>query len=397
MSSFDELDVVRLRDRPGAKWQLYGPEVLPSWVADMDVEPAPPVRAALQSYLDRGDLGYAAVRAPQALAPVAAARMKDRFGWEVDPDEVVVMTDVVQGIEAVLHLWAEPASGVAIQTPIYPPFLRAIDVGRYRLVDNPLVRTESSWELDVAGLRRAIVTEGCRVLLLCNPHNPTGRAFRADELEQLAAVAEDHDLLVISDEIWADVVHAPNVHLPFAALGPEVQARTVTLTSATKAFGMPAVKCAVAHLGHAGLRERFAALPSHLFGSVSQFGVLATLAAWEEGDEWLAELVDHLGRQRRLLVELMAERLPDVPWVVPEATYLAWLDFRGAGLPCEPCELFLSEAKVALGKGPDFGVHGEGFTRLNFATTSAVLSEIVDRMAAALAAATGGVERLTRP
>jgi len=396
VSSFDELDVVRLRDRPGAKWQMHGPDVLPCWVADMDVEPAPPVRAALQSYLDHGDLGYAAVRAPQALAPVAATRMQRRFGWEIDPDHVIVFTDVVQGIEAVLHLWAEPDSGVAIQTPIYPPFLKSVDAGRYRLVDNPLVGTESSWELDVDGLRRAIVSEGCRVLLLCNPHNPTGRAFRRDELEQLAAVADDHDLLVISDEIWADVTHAPNVHLPFASLGPEVQARTVTLTSATKSFGMPAVKCAVAHLGHPGLRERYTALPSHLFGSVSQFGVLATVAAWEEGDEWLAELLGHLGRQRHLLVELMADHLPHVPWVVPEATYLAWLDFRAAGLPCEPCELFLAEAGVALGKGPDFGLHGQGFVRLNFATTGAVLSEIVERMATALDAVTAGGRRRTR-
>jgi cystathionine beta-lyase len=382
--SFD-LSLERLRARPGAKWSRHPHDVLPAWVADMDVEPAPAVRAALQRLLDAGDLGYPEERPGPVLAPVFVERMRRRFAWTVDADRVVPFTDVVQGIEVVLHLVTEPGDGVMIQTPIYPPFLATLDIAARRLVDHPLQRTPARWELDVEALGALVETERPRVLLLCNPHNPSGRAFRRDELEALAAVAAEHDLLVVSDEIWADLVHAPNRHIPFATISGDAAARTVTLTSATKAFAMPAVKCAVAHVGPDDLLARLVSLPTHLFGSVGQFGVVATVAAWEEGDEWLAATLDHLAAQRKRLVELMEERLPAVPWVPPEATYLAWLDCRPLGLPGEPCEYFLEHARVALGSGPDFGVHGEGFVRLNFATTDEVLTSVVERMASALA------------
>jgi cystathionine beta-lyase len=383
--SFD-LSLEQLRGRPGAKWTRHPDDVLPAWVADMDVEPAPVVRAALQGLLVAGDLGDPEERPGPVLAPVFVERMRRRFAWEIDAERVVPFTDVVQGIEVVLHLVTEPGDGVLIQTPIYPPFLATLDIAARRLVDHPLQRTPDRWELDVDALGTLVEVERPRVLLLCNPHNPCGRAFRRDELEALAATAADHDLLVISDEIWADLVHAPHEHVPFATISDDAAARTVTLTSATKAFAMPAVKCAVAHVGPDDLLARLIGLPTHLFGSIGQFGVVATVAAWEDGDDWLAATLDHLVAQRKRLVELMDEWLPSVPWVPPEATYLAWLDCRPLGLATEPCEYFLAHARVALGRGPDFGVHGEGFVRLNFATTDEVLTRVVERMASVLPA-----------
>ena len=381
--SFD-LSIEQLRARPGAKWSRHPGDVLPAWVADMDAEPAPVVRSALQRLLDAGDLGYPEERPGPVLAPVFVERMRRQFGWEIDVERVVPFTDVVQGIEVVIHLVTEPGDGVMIQTPIYPPFLTTLDIAGRRLVDHPLRRTPERWELDLDSLATLVEAGRPKVLLLCNPHNPTGRAFRRDELEALAAVAAEHDLVVVSDEIWADVVHAPNEHVPFATISDDAAARTVTLTSATKAFAMPAVKCAVAHVGPDDLLARLTGLPTHLFGSIGQFGVVATVAAWVEGDEWLAATLDHLGGQRKRLVELMDEWLPAVPWIPPEATYLAWLDCRPLGLAVEPCEYFLEQARVALGRGPDFGVHGEGFVRLNFATTDEILTGLVERMASAL-------------
>jgi cystathionine beta-lyase len=383
--SFD-LSLEQLRARPGAKWSRHPDPVLPAWVADMDAEPAPAVRAALQRLLDAGDLGYPEERPGPVLAPVFVERMRRRFGWEIEAERVVPFTDVVQGIEVVLHLLTEPGDGVMIQTPIYPPFLTTLEVSGRRLVDHPLERTPARWELDVDSLAALVEAERPRVLLLCNPHNPTGRAFRRDELEALAAVAAENDLVVVSDEIWADLVHPPNEHVPFATVSADAAARTVTLTSATKAFAMPAVKCAVAHVGPDDLLGRLQELPTHLFGSIGQFGVVATVAAWEEGDEWLAATLDHLGRQRARLAELTQKWLPSAPWIPPDATYLAWLDCRPLGLAVEPCEHFLEHARVALGRGPDFGVHGEGFVRLNFATTDEVLTGLVERMASALGA-----------
>jgi cystathionine beta-lyase len=250
------------------------------------------------------------------------------------------------------------------------------------------VRTGAGWAFDHERLAGDLEAAGgaCRTLLLCNPQNPTGHVFSRGELEDLAALAQEHDLLIISDEIHADLVYEPARHIPIASLGADVAARTLTLTSATKAFNVAGVRCAVAHVGPPALRETWDAQPDHLFGIVSRLGVEATRAAWEDGDEWLSSVVAVLDRNRHLLADLLAARLPAVGYVRPAATYLAWLDFRPLGLR-DPPETVLRDGGVVLYPGPDFGPSGEGFARCNFATSAAVLEAIVDRMATAISAA----------
>jgi cystathionine beta-lyase len=393
-SPFDEVDEATVRRRRGAKWTRYGDDVLAAWVADMDFAPAPPVLAALTELVESGDLGYPWVGEPNMVAEAFAGWAARRYGWPIDPARVVVTSDVLQPLVAVIELCSSPGEGVVIQTPIYPPFLMALEMTGRSLVDNPLGPAAEGYRLDMAGLRAAVAAAArsgkgrARILLLCHPHNPSGRVFDEDELHALAQVAEEADLTVVSDEIHADLVYPGVRHRPFASLAPEVAARTVTLTSATKSFSIAGLRLAVAHFGSPELQERYAAIPRFLLGGANGPGVVATLAAWREGDAWVDDLVRYLDGNRRLVAEAVADRLPGVTHRPPEATYLAWLDCRRLveeGRLVNPARFFLERAGVALNDGADFGRHGVGFARLNFATSRALLERVLDRLAAALA------------
>ena len=382
---FDALDLGRLRRRRGEKWALYGPDVLPAWVAEMDFPLAEPVRRAVEQALEVDDLGYPLHPRPDELPALFAERMQTRFGWRPDPGRVEVIADVVQGIFVALTQLSAPGEGVIVQTPIYPPFLEAVAETGRRLVENPLVCAgpQARFELDLESLRSRI-DASTRILLLCNPHNPTGRVLERRELETLAELALARDLVVVADEIHADLVFPPHRHIPFASLSREVEARTITLTSATKAFNIPGLRCALAHFGSGALRRRFLALPRALRGGLGALGQVATLAAWREGQPWLDAVLAYLAGNRDLVARFAAERLPGVGHVAPEASFLAWLDCRPLRLEPTPQRFFLAHAKVALSAGENFGRPGEGFARLNFATSRAILGEILERLAKAL-------------
>jgi cystathionine beta-lyase len=224
---------------------------------------------------------------------------------------------------------------------------------------------------------------GCRVLILVNPHNPTGRVFTRDELLALAQAAERYDLVVISDDLHADLTYAPHRHVPFASLDPAVEARTVTVYAASKAFGLAGLRCAVGHVGVAALRQKLAALPPA--PNVNVFGMRASLAAWTEATSWLDTVVDYLDANRRLVAEVVAESLPEIRHHMPEATYLSWLDCRNLGCGPDPAAYFREHGRVELSPGSGYNPGGDGFVRLNFATPTPLLREILDRMVDAVA------------
>lgn len=382
---FDHLDLDWLRAKPGVKWHRSRGQNLASWVADMDFPAPAVVRDRLRAFVDGGDLGYPDFRPTNGLAALFAERMAARYGWSVDPAHVRDLDDVVQGVRLVVHLMSSPGDGIAFHTPAYPPFL-ATSTGMGRpLVPIRAVRTDSGWGFDVDRFRGDLAAQPCKVLVLCNPHNPTGRAFTRAELEELAEIALAHDLVVISDEIHAELVHPGAGHIPFASLGDDVAAHTVTLTSATKAFNLAGIRCAQAHVGDPRVRAAWEAQPDHLFGAVSPFGVLATATAWTQGDDWQAGVLARLDANRHLLAELLAAHpaLAAIDYVVPEATYLAWLDCRPLGLGDDPAALFAAHG-VELSPGPDFGEQGLGFARLNMATAPNVLTAVVDALGAAV-------------
>jgi cystathionine beta-lyase len=381
----DRIEVEDLRRRQGEKWRAYDADVLPAWVADMDFPVAEPIQRAFRDLVRRSDFGYPQNPTPSALPTLFCERMQERFGWSPEPRLVEVMTDVVQAIFVALREFAEAGEGTVVQTPIYPPFLGALGATGRRLVENPLIPGPDRLELDLDGLG-AVIDEQTKLLLFCNPHNPSGRVFARSELERVAELALEHDLIVVSDEIHSDLVYPGNVHIPFASLSPEVEARTVTLTSATKAFNVAGMRCAVAAFGSRELKRRFLPGPDarHVHGGANTAGMLAMHTAWRHSQPWLEHVMLYLEANRDFLTRFVAERMPGVVYRPPEATFLAWLDCGALGLEGGAHGFFLEHARVGLSDGATFGTPGRECVRLNFATSRAILTEILERMARAL-------------
>lgn len=386
---FDTLDATQLSRRDGEKWATADEGVLSSWVADMDYPTAPAVREALHRRVE-SDLGYPAWFDDSdggPLGQVFAERMLRRFRTVVDGTHVRMFTDINQALLATLHVATEPGDAVLLHTPACPPFVDVITRAGRRALTVPMEPTSQGWKFDpvaMEGAARDLGSGRCRILFLVNPHNPTGRVLVRDELEDLAEIVLRHDLLVISDEVHADLVFAPHQHIPFASLSNEIASRTVTLTSGSKAFNLAGLRCAVAHAGPRWIREAFDERRGLMSGQVGVLGVEALKAAWTDGDGWLDQVLTVLDRNRRLV----ADGLPDsIGYQMPEATFLAWLDCRRLGLGTDPMPFFRDEAKVLLFSGSAFGPAGDGFVRLNFATSRPVLDEKLARLRTALACA----------
>lgn len=380
---FDQLDERALRFRPGVKWGSAGPGVLPASIADMDFPIAEPVVASLRSYIDLGDFGYPHWPGGSPLRTAFAYRMRKRYGWWPDPEHVREFTDVTHAVRVMLELCTEPGDGVAIHTPAYGPFPQTIERLGRRLIPLPLMDSEHGWVFDIDASVKSLAERGCRVLILVNPHNPTGRVFTRQELLALAEAAERNDIVVISDDLHADLTYAPHRHVPFASLDPALEARTVTMYGASKAFSLAGLRCAVAHIGVKSLRDKLSAGPAR--PGVNVLGIRAGLAAWTEGDSWLDTALAYLDVNRRLVTEVIAEHLPEVRHHMPEATYLSWLDCRALDVGPDPASFFREHARVELNAGSDYNPGGDGFVRLNFATSTSVLRQILDRMADSVA------------
>ena len=371
----------RCRRKQTTKWRHVPGDVLPAWVAETDFDLCPAVAGAIVDAVRRGDLGYPDWGS-EPLADAFAGRMEARYGWSPDPSQVRHVSDLIQAMQVVTELCTARGDGVVLHVPNYPPFLAALESMGRTPVPVPLTPTREGWTFDVQRLEEDVTRIRPKLLLLVNPHNPTGRVLTRAELEQLAALAERHDLVVVSDELHAELTYPGHDHIPFASLGDHAALRTVTITSATKSFNLGGLRTAVAHLGEERVRAAWDRLPSELLGSVNVLGVDATLAAWREGDAWLERQRSHLHAMRDHLLARVGE-LPGVEVRPPEATYLAWLDCRATGIS-DPADHFRRQARVELVPGPTFGPGGEGHARLNFGTGKRILDEILDRMAESL-------------
>lgn len=377
IASFDDLSLDTLRRRRSVKWRTYPPDVLPAFVAEMDFPLAPPVREALLEAVELDDCGY-----PFAgpLRDAFATFASDRYGWTVDPERVALVPDVVSGLADLIAVLTEPGAGVVVNPPVYGPFFPTILGAGRRVVEAPLALADDGvWHLDLDALERAFAEAAAYVL--CNPHNPTGRAYGREELAAVAELAARHGVIVLADEIHAPMELDGATHVPYLTVSDEAAAHGLVLTSASKAWNIAGLKAAVVVAGS----DEGAALAAKLSPSLpfhaGHFGVLATVAAFERGGAWLDALNGHLDLNRRRLAELLERELPAARYAMPEAGFLAWIDCRELGLGDDPAAAFLEHGRVALSSGPWFGTGGEGFARLNIGTSGALLEEAVRRMA----------------
>jgi cysteine-S-conjugate beta-lyase len=373
-------DVAVLRRRRSAKWRTHPDDVLPLPVAEMDFALAPAVRDVLAEAVQRSDTGYAsgADELAEALAGFAARR----WGWRIDPGAVAMATDVGVACVELLRVLCRPGDGVVINPPVYPPFFHWVEESDTKLVEVPLRQdVHGAWRLDLDALADAFATRPS-AYVLCNPHNPVGRVHSPEELAEVARLAHEHGVTVISDEIHAPLALPGASYTPFLTVPGAVDVG-LSLVSASKAWNLAGLKCAAIVSASPAMRDVVARRPVDARWRVGHFGLLASVAAFESGGEWLDALLQTLGQRRGHLGDLLARRLPEVRWAPPEATYLAWLDCRAYGEGTVPRDRFLERGRVALEPGPNFGAPGSGWVRLNFATSAEILDEAVARMASA--------------
>ena len=375
------LSLESLRCRTSMKWRTYPADVLPLWVAEMDVPLAEPVVRAVTEALALGDTGYPA---GSAYAEALAVFAEKRWGWDgLAAERTAIVPDVMLGVVEMLKLVTGPGDPVVVNSPVYPPFYQFIEHMDRQVREAPLgadLRVdfdalEEAFRQAVAGGRRG-------AYLLCSPHNPTGTVHTAGELAAVAALADRYGVRVVADEIHAPLTVSGADFVPYLSVpGGE---SGLSLMSASKAWNLAGLKAALAIAGPAAATD-LARLPEEVSHGPSHVGVIAHTAALTEGIAWLDALLTGLDDNRRLLTGLLAEHLPAIAYRPGEATYLAWLDCRGLGLGEDPAQVFLERGRVALNSGIPFGTGGTGHVRLNLATSPELITEGVRRMAAALA------------
>ncbi|CAH0218220.1 Cystathionine beta-lyase [Arthrobacter sp. Bi83] len=385
--SFEVYDADTLRRMRRAKWAL-GTERYGAAIAEMDFVPAAPIGSALVDAVRRGDVGY---QHPQALDSASGALkswMRNRYAWRLASADIVPVGGLLRALEASVLFFMSSKKPVIVPTPAYPPFLSVPHALGLDVVESPMHSHDGRWSLDLADIDRAF-SEGAGLLILCNPHNPTGTVFSHEELGALAEVVEAHGGRVFSDEIHAPLAYPETVdgraapsHIPYATVSAAAAGHALTGVSVTKGWNLGGINCA--HL-IVSERDRPTANRLHpmLAHSASTPGLWATAAAYSSGERWLRETLTYLDHNRLLLAHLIDEHLPGVGYRAPDATYLAWLDFRETSWADRPALQASQRAGVATNEGTDFGSHGNGFLRLNFATPSPVLKEIIEAMGAA--------------
>jgi cysteine-S-conjugate beta-lyase len=385
--NFDE--IIERRNSDSIKWKQYPEDVLPMWVADMDFLTPAPIRNAIHAMLDRGVLGYEFLQ-PRT-KEVVARRMERLYGWQVDPEWVVATTGIVSGFNIAARAICKPGDGVLIHTPVYNMF--------YTLYPNlNLVQQSVSLDLmeegnvlhprlDMERFQNAFHSNNAKtkMFLFCHPHNPLGKIFTREELQQMAETCLQNEVVIVSDEIHSELLLDGSSHIPVAILSPTIADKTITLIAASKTFNTAGLFCGFAIIPNAELRARYQKANDEITGHVSSMGLVASEAAFSGAcDDWLAELRIYLKDNRDFVVDYLTENFPDAKFTIPQATYLQWIDFseyvKNGKMDKPPYEYFLETAAVALGNGKVYGDGCDNYVRLNFGAPRQLVAKGLERM-----------------
>lgn len=377
-----ERDLAEVRARGSAKWSGYPEDVLCAPVAEMDYRTAPEVQRELLAATERELYGYPSAAMQADVREALSDWYRRTAQFEVAPERIHSLPDVLKGIELGLRLFNRAGAPVVIPTPSYPPFFAVSATVRLDVVEVPCLRTERRWELDLDGIQRAFAA-GAGTLILCNPHNPLGRVFTREEMAAITEIVDRHRGRVIADEVHAPLTYPDHTWLPYASSSEAAARHTVSLMSASKGWNLAGLKCAQVALHTDADEEAWGTLSPMESHGASTLGLIGNAAAYRHGGAWLRDTMSYLDGIRSQFGELLARELPEIAYLPPEGTYLTWLDCSRLELP-SPQRFFLEQAKVALTDGDQFGQAARGGVRLNLATSRGVLEEIVERMAKAV-------------
>lgn len=378
---FDE--IIPRRHTNSYKWDgATDSNVLPLWVADMDFRTAPAITEALKQRVEHGIFGY--TRVPDEYYEAVTTWFKRRHGWDIRREWMIYTSGVVPAISAIIKALTGPGDKVLVQTPVYNCFFSSIRNNGCEVASSPLVYEDRTYRMDLEDLERKASDEKTKVMLLCNPHNPAGRVWTREELTAVGEICIRHGVTVVSDEIHCELVYSGHRHIPFASISDDFLRHSVTCVSPSKAFNIAGLQIANIIAPDETMRRRIdKAININEVCDVNPFGVIATMAAYNEGEEWLGQLLDYLWQNYLFLVEFCRTHLPDFPVARLEGTYLAWMDCRTLGIGSEELEqLLVGEAKLWLNAGTMYGAEGEGFMRWNLACPRSVLKQALARFKA---------------
>lgn len=393
-----DFDRIIERNQTGcAKWDgagaLFGPDdVIPMWVADMDFPVAEPITAALKRRCDHPVYGYF-LPGTDSVREAIAARLDRKYGWRIDPRWIVMTPGIVPTLSAVVRALAGAGDGVILQSPVYYPFWSVLEEGGCRIVTNPLQLADGRYEMDFQGLkacfsprmRMSPVPPRVRAMILCSPHNPVGRVWDRKELIRAGEIVLANDAVMVSDEIHCELLFKGAAHTPFAAISTDFARRSITCMSASKTFNLAGLDTAFLIIPDDGLRRRFKEVRGHTLPEGNVFGHVALEAAFRHGDDWLDQLRTYLQGNLDFLKAFFEARIPRIRVVVPQGTYLVWLDCRNLGLAPRALADFMNRrARVGLDHGVAFGPDGAGFERMNIACPRALLARALERIEAAV-------------
>ena len=361
------------------KWDSAPEGVLPMWVADMDFRTAPAIIDALQKRVAHGIFGY--TRVPDAYYDAVTSWFSRRHGWDIDREWIIYTSGVVPAVSAVIKALTVPGDKVIVQTPVYNCFFSSIRNNGCEIVSNPLRRTADTYEMDFDALERCAADPRAKVMLLCNPHNPAGRVWTPDELTRLGNICLRNGVTVVADEIHCELVYQGFKYTPFASLSDAFLHRSVTCVSPSKAFNIAGLQIANIVAFDNDLRSRIdKAININEVCDVNPFGVAATIAAYNEGEEWLCQLLDYLHGNYEAMAEFCRRELPEFPIARLEGTYLVWMDCSSLGMSSDALEhALLDDACLWLNAGTMYGAEGEGYMRWNIACPRSVMLDGLNR------------------
>ncbi|MDP4085669.1 MAG: MalY/PatB family protein [Bacillota bacterium] len=386
MTLFNEK--INRRNTSSVKWELtkeiFGEDELwPMWVADMDFRPPQAVINALKERVEHGIFGYTFV--PKSTHQAIQEWLKKRHKWEIQPNWLLYCSGVVQAISTAIQTFTNLGDKILLQAPIYTPFFEMIEKNGRSVVNSPLQLVNGRYEIDFNGFENEL-KNGCKLFLLCNPHNPTGRVWTKEELMKMGELCLNYDCLILSDEIHSDIVYKSFKHFPIASLSHELLNQTITCIAPSKTFNLAGLQASAVIIKNEDLRTKFSETQKRqgVF-SLNTFGIIGMETAYHEGEEWLEELIDYLEENKNYTIDFLDKYFPHITCIEPEGTYLLWLDCRNLSLDDKPLHnLFIQKGKLALEPGTKYGPGGEGFMRMNIACPREDLIEGLERLKKAL-------------